>query len=341
MARVTLTQVAKTAGVSAPTASAVLHNTAGNNSGFSEKTKEKVLAAAEKLGYRPNRTTRNFYRKRHGQIGMVVAPDGWLPGETLEAMSHAARQNDQMLVFERGEIEKDVLPISVTEDAVDGLVLIGEIDEKLDAAVKKLKMPLVHVNSNRRGVAGAITYGEQGGMAKAVEHLAQKGRKHIGFITEPVDGATHYSVRERWMGIINACEKSGLSKPPVLELENVWLARLEAPLELMENCRMEIQSFFERTPALDAVVVAKSVYAPPTYQALLDLGKDIPGDVAVVGVNPYSTVDYMSPRMTSVSLDFDLLGKTIIDLINVAIDSGQETAKPQTINMILRPGGSS
>jgi DNA-binding LacI/PurR family transcriptional regulator len=63
--------------------------------------------------------------------------------------------------------------------------------------------------------------------------------------------------------------------------------------------------------------------------------------MAVLGVNPFSTVDYMSPRMTSISLDFDALGTSILEMINQAIDSGQATAKPQTISMILRPGGSS
>ncbi|MFW6287108.1 MAG: LacI family DNA-binding transcriptional regulator, partial [Candidatus Sumerlaeota bacterium] len=248
MARITLTQVARHAGVSAPTASAVLHNTAGNNSGFSKKTKEKVLAAAEELGYRPNRTTRNFYRKRHGQIGMVVARDGWLPGETLEAMSRAARRNDQMLVIERGSRSRDELPICVAEDAADGLILIGDIEENLEEAVKKLKMPVVHVNSNRRRVPGAITYDEQGGMARAVEHLAVRGRRHIGFITEPIDPATHYSVRERWIGLVKACEDAGLAKPPVLELENIWLSRLYQPLKLLDAATEEIRAFIEKVP---------------------------------------------------------------------------------------------
>ncbi|MFP4380764.1 MAG: LacI family DNA-binding transcriptional regulator [Candidatus Sumerlaeia bacterium] len=333
--RATLTEVARVAGVSSPTASAVLHSTPGNNSGFSEKTRKKVLSAAEKVGYRPNRTVRNFYRKRHGAVGLLVGPDGWLPGETLEAMSRAAREADQMLVLEHGWPGRDGLPIFVEEDAVDGLIVLSEIDEHLHETVRKLKLPMVQVNTNQRDLPGCITYDERGGMAQAVEHLAQCGRKHIGFVSEPIEGAEHYSVTERWEGLREACEANGLQAPLLHELENVWISRLFQPASIIEGATREIQSFIETQSELDALVLAKNVYAPPTYEALHRAGKEIPHDIAVIGVNPYSMIDYQNPVMTSIGLDFELLGRTIFEMLNHAIEHGMEKTHPVHFSMSL------
>jgi DNA-binding LacI/PurR family transcriptional regulator len=313
----------------------VLHNSKGNNSGFSEETGRRVLAAARKLGYRPNRTVRNFYRKRHGAVGLLIGPGAWLPDATLEAISASARRADQTLMMEFGGQSAETVPIFINEDAVDALIVFGDISRQIENRVGVLKLPVVQVNTNRRHEPGTLTYDERGGMRLACEHLKQRGRRRLGLITEPVAGAGHYSVAERFRGMVEACDALGLPAPDVLELAHPWVCSLRASDEEYHAGVEEIMAWLEGDDRPDALVLAKKTYAPPTYDALSRLGLGIGDDVPVVGVNPYDDLDYMVPRLTSVNLDFAELGRTVLAMATEALDDGLEAIEPVTFPMKL------
>jgi DNA-binding LacI/PurR family transcriptional regulator len=206
--------------------------------------------------------------------------------------------------------------------------------------VRELNLPTVQVNTNRRGMPGALTYDERGGMRLAYEHLKVRGCMRPGFVTETVEGSGHYSVAERYQGAVDACRDLGLAAPKVLELENPWVCSLQADNAEYAACVAEVGQWLAGAQRPDSLVLSKKTYAPPVYDALNRAGLAIPDDVAIVGVNPYDTVDYMVPRLTSVSLDFAELGRTALQMATDALDGGIDTVDPVTFPMKLVVGES-
>ncbi len=332
--RVTLRRVASEAGVSAPTASAVLHNTDHNNSGFSEETRQRVLDVARGLNYKPNRTVRNFTRRRHGALGVLVGPTGWMPEPTLAAMATAARAQDLMLVLDRG-FRRDDIPLFVEEDAVDVLVVFGEIGPRLEKRVDELQVPTIHANSNRRRIPGSLTYDEAGGMKRLVQHLAETGRRRLLYVTTPLSTDHHYSVRERFDGMVTGCEDNGLPAPEVLEIGWPWEMGLTDECAHREEVVGAMQDFLAGSPDADAVVLCVRTYAPALYAAIRRGGLSIPDDLAVGAVNPFSPLDHMYPMLTSVTLDFGELGRQLVRMAHRAIERGTDGVEPVVFPMSL------
>jgi LacI family transcriptional regulator len=283
--RIVIADVAREAGFSAATVSAVLHSTSGNNTRFSDKTRDKVLAAAEKLGYRANRTFRNLNRNRQGVIGVVMGANALISTYTLNAMSEAAARRDLMVIYSHTDGQT---PVFIKEDAVDGLVLFGDMDKVFGNAVERFKIPVVHINSNRRLEPGTITFDEKGGMEKAVRYLADKGRKKIALI-ERSDHSRHphYSSEMRWDGICQACEAVGMGSPERYMLKNHLAADLRNEQEpgRGEPLVKEVSDFLNAHPDLDSIILNYRILASIAYEAARRCGKSIPDDLAVIGIN--------------------------------------------------------
>ncbi|MFW6303586.1 MAG: LacI family DNA-binding transcriptional regulator, partial [Candidatus Sumerlaeota bacterium] len=176
---VTLSDVAKLCGVSKATVSAVLNPRSRSNIGFSEQTEKKVRLAAKKLGYRPNRTVRQFFSNRHGSIGLLFPGIYDIPKDTLGYLLKLAKWQDVMLLLEELSVQSEDTPKLIEEDCVDGLVVFGNAGGQWYENLGKLDIPVVEMNTNRRTGPMCITYDEENGSRLLVDRLAERGCKRI------------------------------------------------------------------------------------------------------------------------------------------------------------------
>jgi LacI family transcriptional regulator len=331
--RVVLADVARAAGVSPATASAVLHRSKGNNSRFSDATAREVRQAAQKLGYRANRTFRNLNRNRQGAVGVVQAPGSFLSGYTLSAMSDRAAELDLLLVFshiEGGE------PILLKEDAVDGLVLLGQLDAPVRRRIDRLGLPVVHVNANRRNRPGTITYDEAGGMRQAVAHLAQRGRRRAILVERHGTSASgHYSRALRWSALREACRDLGLSTPTRHELAHSWAGDLRNEVVSAEPLIEEMTTLLSSGRPPDAVVLNYRILSAALHEAARRGGLRPGEDLSVIAVNTFDPIDHTYPFLTSITIDFEQLGRTIIDSLAKMIEHGPKATPAVTFPMHL------
>ncbi len=333
--RIVLTDVANEAGVSVATVSAVLHSTSGNNTRFSDKTRDKVLAAAQKLGYRANRTFRNLNRNRQGVIGVVLGANALISTYTLNAMSEAAARRDLMVIYSHTDGQT---PVFIKEDAVDGLVLFGDMDDRFRRGVEKFKIPVVYVNSNRRLEPGTITFDEKGGMHKAVNYLAQTNRKKIALIErDDKSNPPHYSRELRWQGITEAAKSTDMLPPLRYMLQNHLNADLrhEQQPGRGEPLVEEIYTLIQTHPDVDGIILNYRILAPVVYEAIRRSGKSIPDDIAVIGINPFDPIDFAYPFLTSITLDFEQMGEVAVEQMIKLIEEGREAAEAVTLEMKL------
>ena len=313
--------VAAAAGVSHQTVSRVLNGSPL----VTVPTREKVLAAIAELGYRRNNAARVLATNRSGRIGMISA--------------HLAFYGPSMIavaVQEAGhEAGYDVSLVGVNDFSDDSLR--GAVDRLLDEAVEAIVVAVAHRSSLERalslalpipvvlaqgvsqGQALAAGVDQEAGGALATEHLISLGHANVAHVTGPLDWVEAGQRRAGWL---DAHARRGV--PPGPELSGDWTARsgYEAGLRIIED------------PSVTAVFAANDAMALGVLKALHEGGRIVPHHVSVVGFDGTPESEYFWPALTSVTQDFDALGRRAVELTLRAL-AGEEAPASDLIAPVL------
>ncbi len=208
--RITSLQVARRAGVSQSAVSRVFTQGASASKG----TREKVLRAAEELGYRPNPLARAMITGKSRIIGLVVA---YLENQfyplAVEKLSVALQARGyHILVFMAGQTVGDVEDVmrEFLDYQVDGIVLASvSMSSVLATRCDDHGIPVVLFNRDQDDarMCSVTTDNHLGGRAIAT-HLAQSGHRRIGYIAGFEEATTQ---RDREMGFRDGLEDAGLT----------------------------------------------------------------------------------------------------------------------------------
>lgn len=299
---VTMTDVARLAGVSQTLVSAVLSGTQSDTIRYSEETRRAVLKAARQLGYRPNRTMRNVLRRRHGAVGVLVADMGLMPLNAVLYLSEVAAERDLLVTLEQISPDKRV-PRLIEESCVDGLIVFEDLPEYLQERVDRARLPLVRANTNTRDASGSVVYDEAGASGLIAAHLSELGRRRPGYIFGRSD-ERHFSARERFEGLCTAAASFGMGEPPAC-----WGGHEP------EKTTAEIGAFLQAHPDLDSVVLYIEHLYPSLCHAAFHLGRRIPEDLAVVAYNDTVAARSGSPPLTTAAVDAHVLSKAILETV--------------------------
>ncbi|AUG75517.1 LacI family transcriptional regulator [Kitasatospora sp. MMS16-BH015] len=327
----TSADVARLAGVSRATVSFVLNNTAGGR--VSERTRAKVRAAADQLGYVPHAGARSlragrtglvllvgsavpigplfsgFYRElqealpRHGYTGVLLGPTpgGW----DKAARAWAELRPTAVLCLTPG----------LTAEGVRVLRRSGT------RAVFTLGIPPVPG-------AHALIMDQREVGAAAAAHLLDRGRRRIGVVM-PTDPALALFSAPRLAGVRAAVASAGLGalvEPLPLDYTEPSAA------QLADQCR---------SLGLDAVFGYNDEYAMLTQRALQDAGLDVPRTIALVGADDLLLARLLRPRLSSVRMRLPA-GEDLADLVDrVVADPEAPTVTRDLMTVELIPRDSS
>ena len=287
---VTIYDVAKEAKVSASTVSRVINN----RSNVNEATKTKVLEVLKKMNYSPNETARGLVTKSSRMIGILIADiratqhtsgiyyiERELAANGYSCLIHnTTRSASEMARYIR----------ELTRWNVEGVVLIGSIficDEVLQAIEEYMpKTPIVICNGymKRPNIFGILS-DEKTGMKELVRFLAEKGRKHPVMILNQISPSS----ADKEAGF-----RAGIEEYYPGEEANVLYTGATE-----EEIKEQTQRMLEDWPETDAVICSEDPLALAEIRALLDLGKCVPEDIAVAGVNNSMLAEVAVPRLTS------------------------------------------
>jgi len=309
----TIADIAAACGVSRWTVSAVLFPSANNKHvGYSEETKQKVLAAVQRLKYRPNRGSRNLLTRKHGAIGVLTAQFFNIPWHSIHAMLSTAKASDQILSFEAFTPGDAALPLFIRENAVDGLVLYEQIPPAIEQAIKTHNIPAVYVNTCRHDYPNTINMDEAGAIAQAVDHLATGGRKAITLI-----GRTPIAPfeQERIDALQRACERHGLQQMQPLLLPDTSSG--------LEAGRQALAEFLTRNPACDALIAPHAGFVGMLFHVCQKLGRVIPRDLAVICMQNPEQLCNFDPPVTGLELAERQMGELAVETLNHLIAGGK------------------
>jgi LacI family transcriptional regulator len=271
---VTIHDVAQLAGVSPATVSKVLNGT----SYVSAATRDRVLAAIDKLNYRPNSIARSLKKNRTQTIGIVTDDlEGVFTISMMRGVEEAARAQgfSVFLCNSYGQmaLEKEHLEVLLANQVAGVILLSGyRVRERGAPALPHGSLPFVYLYQYTRDIpAPCVLPDDTGGARLGAGHLARAGRRRIGFINGPTKyEATH----QRHQGYCEALEEAGLVYDPALVRVGKW----------HEQSGYQLAHDLMQLPdPPDALFCASDSIAVGALDALHELGARIPEDVAVVG----------------------------------------------------------
>ncbi len=306
--RVTLKDVARRAGVHPGTASRALN--AETRELVNGETAERVLAAAEELGYRPNPIARGLKTSRSYTVGVLI-PDLTNPlfppivrgiQDRLEEAAYTPLivNTDNDPDRERADIE------AMRARQVDGLITAtARRDQGLPAGLERLSLPVVLVNRRLEdGARPSVVADDRKGIGLAVGHLLSLGHRRIAHLAGPQELSTGHL---RHDGFIEAMRAAGIDPDPELVL--VGTAFIESEGERLCN------ELLDREVEVTAIVAGNDLMAVGCYDVFVERGIDCPGEISVVGYNDMPFVGWFSPPLTTVHLPHYEIGTRAAELL--------------------------
>ncbi|MFG1779778.1 LacI family DNA-binding transcriptional regulator [Micromonospora sp. NPDC049048] len=282
----TLRDVALAAGVSQATASRVLAGT-----GYAAPaTRERVHAAAERLGYVPNLAARALVRGTG--VRLVVAVSGTAPTVLDDpyvdrVVGAAARvcapyglgvSLHWLPTRAPGEVRR------LAEDrGVGGLLLINTTEAVLDAVPARLRGRVASIGIGS-ALVPAYDVDNGGGTEAVVRHLYDTGRRHIAMVTGP-----------RWL----SCAGRSVSAYRRVMRDAALPVRLVPGDFSAGRGRAAAREVLERWPDTDAIVGSSDATAFGVLDRLRADGVQVPGDVAVTGFDDVPLAAMTAPALTT------------------------------------------
>jgi LacI family transcriptional regulator len=307
---VTLTDVARLAGVSVATASKALNG----RQQVRAETRARVVEAAERLSFSPNALARGLLAGRTGTVGLLTSDlEGRFSIPILMGAEDAfgAGRTAVFLCDARGDAIREQHHVrALLSRRIDGLIVVGDRTDPRPSLGRDLRVPVVYVYAPSDDPDDlSLVTDNLGGGQLAIEHLIARGRRRIAHITGDV---SYGAAADRAEGARSALAHAGLPLVGDQVMFGEWSEAWG---------RGATRMLLERAPDVDAIFAGSDQIARGVLDALHELGKNVPDDIAVVGFDNWEVLAANSrPPLSSVDLRLEELGRVAAEHLFAAID---------------------
>lgn len=308
---VTISDVAKAAKVSRASVSFVLNG----RKEVSEATRQRVLEAIERLGYRPSAVARNLARRKAGAVGFILPIHETLDPLATELLRQVAtyalaRQSRVLLLPQDPEVVGD----AVREKAIDAVILPDlEAGDQLEQLFLAEEVPFTTLWS---------TLGEEPlreGVAQLVQHLSVRGHLRVALVGGPERAE---SVRR-----LGPLFELLLKEAGITVVARHFGAR-------SERWAMEAMAAMLRAEVRPSVVVAFSdTLAVGLLHGARIARLRVPEDVAVTGVGDLPIAAWSLPPLTTLRLPLAEMARLAVERL---LGAAEEAAEPPVPTLVVR-----
>lgn len=335
--RATITQVAHATGLSLATVSRAF----AGDPAVRLATRERVVAAARELGYRPNASARSLKQGSTGAIGILSEAGPWIfystfHGLLLQGLALAMGADGRRMVFYFPEIEHsaDALPAhdrirvrgteALADGWVDGALIMGsEIsDPKTLQQLKKEGFPLVLVGPDRP-LPGFVQLGS--GLAHRIQLgldlLASAGHRQVAYVGLARKSLHNEVVRKE---LESGARRLKLNFDPADLFEH-------ATYELLNPVELRLFADAVLARGITAVLVATAEQAAQLRDILEAKGRRVPQDVSLLcyGQPPWTLRAHPRP-LSVISADLNDEGVRAYGLVKALL----EGASPKSLEIM-------
>lgn len=305
----TISDIAKRAGVSTMTVSRVL-----NASGpVAEKTAQKVKSVMAELNYQPNLIARSLSSQKTMTFGVLIPKteqlflDNYI-AQVLSGISDVAQENDYRIML---------VPINhsssnggcylnyVRSKLFDGLILLkAKIDDPNLPKLAKTNFPFVLINYRKYSDNYNFVDSENvKGAELAMKHLVDKGHRKIAFVEGTMDETNS---RDRLQGYKNSIEKFNL----VDREDYIICGQFDRNIAYQRAAQL-----LDLDDKPTAIFCSDDYMALGVIERIKDYGLSVPKDIAVVGFDNIELSGFTKPSLTTITQPMYEIGRSAVEVL--------------------------
>ena len=335
--RVTIRDVAEAAGVSVSLVSFVLNADRGPNGEYlcsaSEETAKRIVATADKLGYRRNMAASSLRSGHSDTIGVIVADiSNSFFGDICRKVENLSSKYGFQSLF--GSTDDDPVKLNqlvrkFVSAGVDGLIIAScAHSESIISSVAK-DVPIVLIDRDLPGLSGVgrvMLDNEEAGRLSA-KHLIENGYKKIEVVHYDTDIPT---ILQRSEGYSLEMQRNGFGN--YIRINTIKYSKIK------EEMADVLQDAHDR--GVEAFIFPSNLVTVNGIAAINRLGYSIPDDFAVVGFDQLGRGEIYKPQLTYVCQSTDLVARHSVEMLNSLIH-GESCCLKKIIRPEFVPGLSS
>lgn len=319
----TMKDVARLAGVSIQTVSAIING----KPGITVETSARVNDAIHQLGYRPYSVARSLRTRQTNTLALIVTdinnPSFSTMAISAEDIAHSFGYN-LVLYNTHDDPNREASYVqAVTERWMDGVIFVATGDHmtSLDF-LKNANIPTVAIDRIPGGYTGpSVTMDNYKIGCMAAKHLLGLGHRRIAHIGGP---SRLLLARDRMEGFLDTLRESGMQPGLCVSPEGNWKC---------EAGYMAMQEILKGKVLPTAVFAANDRMAIGAIAAINEAGMQVPADISVIGVDDIEVAAFQNPPLTTIRQSFPEMASLCVHLLINILD-GKE---PEQTRIVMEP----
>lgn len=326
--KVRIKDIAKRLGISVATVSQALNHPKEVN----RATRREILSLCEELGY-----VKPIKGKKRSHHIAVISRDTYnfandFYARVCEHLLNYARQRRYNLIFEPWPDEHDEVPLSISRNNIDGVIVLGNIHREKALIIKQRQIPLVLCGHPLPDLElHTVLPDGRSGSYQATKHLIDLGHTRIatiagGKVFDPV-------ARDRIEGYRYAMLEANL------EILNDQV--VIADFSLYTHADKALDELLEHKDRPTAIVCASDPIAYRVHEALTNKDHKVPHDISLTGFDNFEPAEYVKgylPKLTTVEVNIKELAKYTLDVLFELMEEPRRVAWRYTLPVKLVAG---
>lgn len=298
---------------------------------ISDRTRAKIVKAANTLGYRPNAIARGLITRRSNMVAVIISnlTNMVYPEVLFHLNQRLVQRNIHLLLFTVSS-ERNVAEIleEVWQYRVDGVVAAAKFSPQQIEACRARNLPIVLYNrSSDNPHVATVCCDHERGERELVDRLARAGHRHFLVLSGPAESEVS-TLRTR--GAMDAIRRTAGLTCQLIEGDYTYRCGRERAGQIVA---------MKRRP--DAVICANDTLAMGCMDGLRhDHGLSIPADISVAGFDGVSVGEWLSYDLTTVQQPAERMVESAVDMLLERIENPGLPAEARLFAGTLRIGSS-
>jgi len=326
--RATSYDVAELAGVSQSAVSRVFQDGASASTAM----RDRVMAAAAKLGYRPNAIARGLITQRSDMVAVVISKltNLYYPEVLVQLTQRFSERGVRVLLFalERESDTGNVIE-QMLQYRVDGILTAAIFTPAQLSTIINAHIPVVFYNRTLKDqLVSSVRCDQQEGERWLVDELVNAGHKSFGIVEGPADSVVSI---ERKVGALDELAEMGI--------DDVTTVSGDYGYETGRQCFAELVEKHGSPP--DAVIAANDVMAIGCIdEAREAFGLQVPDDISIVGFDGVGPARYAAYDVTTVRQPVERMTESAAAMLLERIENPDLSPEKRSFSGIPIRGGS-
>jgi DNA-binding LacI/PurR family transcriptional regulator len=326
--KVTSYDVAREAGVSQSAVSRVFRP----GLSVSQKTRDKVMTAANRMGYRPNAIARMLITKQSGMVAVIVSSRANVnyPEVLSRVSKQLAAQNKRVLLFTLDDPDGvDELFEQIWTFQVDGVIaLAAHFESHRLAQFEEHDIPVVLYNRNvPDAMANTVCCNHELGIKQLITELEKNNPKKYLVLSGPKDS-----------DVANERREIAISLLKQFAVEDVSILYGDYSYQSGRDC---LAKWLLKNPAPDAIICSNDTMAIGVIdEARENHNIHIPNDISVVGFDGITSSAWLSYQITTIKQPVEQLVKAAVAMLLERIETPDLPPEARVLTGVLIKGNS-